>query len=169
MAGPSITNLLLRSLLPADAADFIHKNALHPSSPLQKLYAQGLLAASRTVDELYPYVAPAVDATLEFLHSSPELVSFAVLLALLAATIVVLNWIRRIVAFWMALVLRLAFWGCVFAAVAVVWRRGVWETARDAVVVGGKVAGFATAVKDVWISEYKRYEEETQVQGSKYR
>ncbi|GJC99617.1 hypothetical protein ColKHC_08443 [Colletotrichum higginsianum] len=165
MAEPSITNFLLRSLLPVDAADFIHKNALHPSSPLQKLRAQALSAASRAIDELYPYLAPAVDATLEFLHSSPELVSFAVLLALLAATVVVLNWIRRVVAFWMALVLRLAFW----AASSWLSRSGVWETARDAVVVGGKVVGFAAAVKDVWISEYKRYEEETKVQGSKYR
>ncbi|KXH63254.1 hypothetical protein CNYM01_05705 [Colletotrichum nymphaeae SA-01] len=169
MAEPSITNFLLRSLLPPDAADFIHKNALHPSSPVQQLKGHALAAASHAFDELYPYLAPAVDATLDFLHSSPELVSFAVLLALLAATVIVLNWIRRVVAFWTALVLRLAFWGGVVVVVAAVWQRGVFETARDAVVVGGKVVGFAAAAKDVWVSEYRRYEEETKVQGNRYR
>ncbi|KAK1965560.1 hypothetical protein LY78DRAFT_658151 [Colletotrichum sublineola] len=169
MAEPSIANFLLRSLLPPDAADFIHQNALHPSSPLQQLRAQAQSAASRALGQLYPNLVPALDATLEFVHSSPELVSFAVLLALLAATVVVLNWIRRVVAFWTALVLRLAFWGCVVVVVAAVWQRGVWETAQDAVVIGGKVVGFAAAVKDVWVSEYNRYEQETKVQGSRYR
>ncbi|OLN81118.1 hypothetical protein CCHL11_09703 [Colletotrichum chlorophyti] len=169
MADPSLANFLLRSVLPPDAADFIHKNAFHPSSPLQTLKRHALAAASRAADELYPYLAPAVDATLAFLHDSPELVSFAALLALLAATVVVLNWIRRLVAFWTAVVLRLAFWGFVVVVVAAVVQRGVWESARDAVVIGGKVAGFAAAAKDVWVSEYKRYEEEARVQGRRHR
>lgn len=169
MAEPSVANFVLRSLLPPEAVDFIHKNALHPSSPLQVARQHAVLAACRAFDTLYPYVAPAVDATLAYLQDSPELVSFGILLMLLAATVVVLNWIRRIVAFWTALVLRVAFWGAVVAVLAAVVQRGVWETARDAVVVGGKVVGFAAAVKDVWISEYKRYEEETQSQGRKFR
>ncbi|KAL0936475.1 uncharacterized protein CTRU02_208691 [Colletotrichum truncatum] len=169
MADPSVTNFLLRSLLPPEAVDFINKNALHPSSPVQILRQHFVAAASRAFDTVYPYLAPAVDATLAFLQDSPELVSFGILLALLAATVVVLNWIRRVVAFWTALVLRIAFWGAVVAVLAAVVQRGVWETAKDAVVVGGKVVGFATALKDVWISEYKRYEEETQFQGRRHR
>lgn len=169
MAEPSVANFVLRSLLPPEAVDFIHKNALHPSSPPQVLRQHVVLGATRLFDALYPYVAPAVDATLAYLHESPELVSFGILLALLAATVVVLNWVRRVVAFWTALVLRVAFWAAVVAVLAAVVQRGVFETARDAVVVGGKVVGFAAAVKDVWISEYKRYEEETKLQGSRHR
>ncbi|TDZ65911.1 hypothetical protein CTRI78_v003479 [Colletotrichum trifolii] len=169
MADPSFANFLLHSILPPEAADFIHKNALHPTSPLQTLRAHLSAAVARAYDALYPHLAPAVDATLAYLHNSPELVSFGVLLALLAATVIVLNWIRRVVAFWTALVLRAAFWGAVVVLVAAVWQRGVWETARDGVVLGGKVVGFAAAVKDVWVSEYRRYEEETRGQGRRHR
>lgn len=169
-AEPSVTNFLLRSLgFPPEAVDFIHKNALHPSSPVQVARQHVVLTARRAFDALYPHVAPAIDATLAFLQDSPELVSFGILLALLAATVVVLNWIRRVVAFWTTLVLKVAFWGAVVAMLAAVVQRGVWETARDAVVVGGKVVGFAAAVKDVWVSEYRRYEEETLVQGRRHR
>ena len=34
----------------------------------------------------------------------------------------------------------------------------VQKTVKDAVVVVSKVAGYGAALKDVWISEYRRYE-----------
>lgn len=38
------------------------------------------------------------------------------------------------------------------------WQRGFEESARDVVLVGGKVAGYAAVVKDIWLTEYKKYE-----------
>lgn len=56
------------------------------------------------------------------------------------------------------LMFRLVFWACVAAAAAVVVQRGPEQTVRDAVVVVSKVAGYGAALRDVWVSEYRRYE-----------
>lgn len=76
----------------------------------------------------------------------------------LVLAVQVLSWIRRAVAWFARLLFRLAFWTCVALGVAFVWQRGPEQTARDAVVVVSKVVGFGAAMRDVWVSEYRRYE-----------
>lgn len=61
-----------------------------------------------------------------------------------------------------ALLMRVVFWTCVVSAVAFVYQRGMEQTARDAVVVGAKIAGYGAAVRDVWWREYRRYEAQQQ-------
>lgn len=61
-----------------------------------------------------------------------------------------------------ALLMRIVFWSCVVAGLAVVYQRGMEQTARDVVVIGAKIAGYGAAIRDVWWKEYRRYEAQQQ-------
>lgn len=54
--------------------------------------------------------------------------------------------------------MRVAMWGILVALAAWVWERGVWESVRDVVILGGKVGGYMAVLKEVWLSEYNKYE-----------
>ncbi|KAF4983494.1 hypothetical protein FZEAL_1117 [Fusarium zealandicum] len=62
--------------------------------------------------------------------------------------------------------MRIATWAVLFALAAWIWERGVFESARDMAVAGGKVVGYLAVIKDVWLEEYNRYEAQQGVAGS---
>lgn len=105
---------------------------------------------------------PVLDRVTQALNNSPDVVvlAFAVLILLLALQ--VLLWVRRVVAWFTALVLRLVFWSCAAAVVAVIWQRGPDKAAKDFAAFVGVVAGYAGLIynytRDVWLREYERYE-----------
>ena len=45
------------------------------------------------------------------------------------------------------------------------YQRGLYETTRDLVVIGGKIGGYLAVLKDVWMAEYERYSEAQNVGG----
>ncbi|PTB64456.1 hypothetical protein BBK36DRAFT_1143273 [Trichoderma citrinoviride] len=148
------TTHLLTSLLPPTVATLIDTHILSPTSPLQALKRHLLLQARR----LQPAVQPVLDRALEQLSSHQAALDVLLPLATVVATVVVLNWVRRLVLWWTRLVFRALFWALVAVFAAWVWNRGVVESARDAAVLGAKVAGYVAVLKDVWVDEYKRYE-----------
>ncbi|KAK1240788.1 hypothetical protein MKX07_006221 [Trichoderma sp. CBMAI-0711] len=154
MSEPLTTTNLLTSLLPPSITTLIDTHILSPSSPLQSLKRQLLLQASR----IQPHLQPLADRALEQLSAHQAALDVLLPLATVVATVVVLNWIRRLVLWWTRLVFRAFFWALVAVFVAWVWKRGVLDSARDAAVLGAKVAGYVAVLKDVWVDEYNRYE-----------
>ncbi|KAJ6446114.1 nuclear pore assembly and biogenesis domain-containing protein [Purpureocillium lavendulum] len=154
----SLTSRLLTELLPADVAASVRRHMLHPSSPLQTVARAATARAQGLAAALAPHVAPLADWAAGVVADNQGLAGLAVLLAVVAAVVVVMNWLRRLVMWWTRVVFRLTLWALVAVLVAWVWQRGVMESVRDAVVVGGKVAGYLAVVRDVWVAEYNRYE-----------
>ncbi|TFB06117.1 hypothetical protein CCMA1212_001897 [Trichoderma ghanense] len=146
----TLATQLLTSLLPPNIATLIQTHILSPSSPLQTLKRHLLLQAA--------HLQPLADRLLDKLSSHQAALDVLLPLATVVATVVVLNWIRRLVLWWTRLVFRAFFWAMVALFVAWVWNRGFLESARDAAVLGAKVAGYVAVLKDVWVDEYKRYE-----------
>ncbi|ROT35589.1 hypothetical protein SODALDRAFT_328957 [Sodiomyces alkalinus F11] len=161
---PSLTTLL-EGLFSPETLDFIHKTTLHPHSPVQIFKRHSAVYLQKILTVAYVFFAPIIDAMFAVLSRSPELASLAVFAFSLAAAWVVLGWIRRLAAFATRLVLRAVFWSFVIALASVVVRNGFYETFKDVVVFGGKVVGFLAVAKDVWLREFRRYEEEAKVQG----
>jgi hypothetical protein len=158
MATKLATDHLLTALLPPDMADFIQAHVLDPSSPVQMIKRQATTQAYRAAEAVYPLLEPLVNRALGLAAENEGLVGLAVVVAAVAAVIVVMNWIRRLLLWWTRFVVRMAFWAVVVALCAVAWERGLARTARDCAVLGGKLAGYAAALKDVWLAEYHQYE-----------
>lgn len=150
----------LQGLVSPETLEFLHKTALHPHSPVQVFKRHSAIYLQKAFSISYVFAAPYINAALGLLTDQPEIVSLAVFLVLLASAWIVLGWIRRLMAFATRLVFGALFWGFVGLMIMFVVQNGVWETARQAVVVGGKMAGFAAVVKDVWVGELRRYEQE---------
>lgn len=156
---------LLAMLLPADVVEYVNKHALRPDAPLQIYLSQARTQATRAAEKAYPYVQPRVERLVSAMSSAAEaspaagqLGSVLVPLAILTCSVLVLNWIRRMVMWWTRLAFRAVLWATVIALGAWAWNRGVESSIRDVVVLGGKIAGYLAVVKDIWIEEYNRYE-----------
>ncbi|KAI5466195.1 hypothetical protein BGZ63DRAFT_420699 [Mariannaea sp. PMI_226] len=169
MPSPSITEHLLSAFLPADLVDSIRTHVLHPHSPLQVVRRNLILQAQRLLNAVYPMVQPLLERLLDAMAENQGLVGVVVSLVILATVLVVLNWIRRLLLWWTRLTLRIATWAAFVAIAAWVWDRGVFESARDVAIIGGKVVGYLAVLKDVWVDEYNRYEAQQGMAGSRSR
>lgn len=139
------------ALLSESTQRLLQAHLLGPSSTLQQL-------KRHLVDLAAPLAAPLFARLDRLLASSPDVVLLVAVALALVLVVQVLAWVRRAVAWATRLLLRLAFWSGVALGVAFVWQRGPEQTARDVVVVISKIVGFGAAMRDVWVSEYRRYE-----------
>lgn len=105
-----------------------------------------------------PLIQPLLDRMTQMLYDSPDIVVLVFLLVMVVMIIQVLSWIRRLMVWATGLLFRMLFWAGVIAGIAVVIRRGPEKSLRDMVVVFSKIAGYAASLKDVWLSEYQRYD-----------
>ncbi|KAL1835726.1 hypothetical protein VTJ49DRAFT_6159 [Mycothermus thermophilus] len=169
---PSHTSILTRDpscsqtdYLPPDTTlpTTLYTLFLSPSSPLQTALRTLTSAISTLTTHLVPVINALLDraATL-FSSTSPDILALASLLLLTFLAWQLLSLVRRIIAFWTRLVFRLFFWAVIGSVVAMAWQRGVEQTARDAVVVGAKVAGWMVGVAQTWWEEFEKAQE---VQG----
>ncbi|KAK2589798.1 hypothetical protein QQS21_012524 [Conoideocrella luteorostrata] len=162
----SITSRLLTELLPPDLAASVRQHLLDPRAPFQ-IYTQALASQLQgLLSSLSPYVQPMVDRALAAMVDNQGATGLVVLLVLMTAVVVVMNWIRRLVMWWTRLVMQGVFWAGVVLALAWVWNRGVLESVRDAVVLASKVLGYLAVLKDFWMEEYERYEANGSGSGS---
>lgn len=141
----------------------LNQHVLNPSSPLQTLRRQFADLLSTLYNEIMaPLLRPILDRLTQALNNSPDVVvlAFAVVVFLLALQ--VLLWVRRVVAWFTTLLLRLVFWSCVVVVGAAVWQRGPDQAAKDLAALVGAVAGYGSLLysytRDVWLREYERYE-----------
>jgi hypothetical protein len=165
----SAVALVLRAILPAELADSITTHVLHPDSPVQVLKRRAYLEADRAFRAAYPLVQPLVDRTLAYAARSEGLVSALVAASAVAFAFIVLVWIQRLAVWFTRMAMRLTFWALFALLAAAVWQRGVLESARDAAVVAGKIAGYMAVIKDIWLEEYNRYEAQQQMSSAAAR
>ncbi|KAH6682119.1 hypothetical protein F5X68DRAFT_277275 [Plectosphaerella plurivora] len=150
----------LQGLVSPDILDFLHKTALHPRSPVQLFVRQGSSLFQKGTSAAYAFAEPYVDSAFDALMDSPEIVSLAVFVMLFAAVWIVLGWMRRLVSFVTRLFFGALFWGLVGVIVMFVMKHGVLESATEAARFAGKIWGLMMLVKDVWVGELRRYEDE---------
>lgn len=156
---PPLMALFLQEVLPADFAEPLHRHLLHPASPFQSLLRQAsALARSAWDTALQPLVDPAVASARGLVDANPQVLSWLSVVLTIAAVVLVVRWVQRVVAFWVGLTARVALWACVAALAAAVWQNGVYRSAVALAVLLGKMLGFLAGVKDVWVAEYRRYD-----------
>lgn len=157
----SIASTVLHSLLPPEVAAFIHKNFLDSRSPFQIVLSQLLLQLRRATALLTPLLDRLL-AQVGVDLSGANIAGVVAAAALVISVLAVLDYVRRMILWWTRFTFRIVFWAAVVGVAALVWERGLMESAKDAAVLGGKVVGYAAGVKDVWMAEYERYEQQQQ-------
>jgi hypothetical protein len=110
---------------------------------------------------IQPVVSPIIERAVRSLQDSPDVVFFGFLLAVLFAAFQILIWVQRTISFFTRLAFRAVLWTCIGLALMAVWQRGPEAVARDVVVVVSKLIGYAAVVKDIWLSEYQKYDAQT--------
>ncbi|KAF4498769.1 nuclear pore assembly and biogenesis domain containing protein [Fusarium agapanthi] len=164
---PTLATHLLTALLPPELADSIQKHILHPRSPVQIIARNVLDQAQSLLDTAAPLLEPLFDRVMILLAENQGLVGVIASLVVLATVVIILNWIRRLLMWWTRVAMRIATWAFLLALAAWIWERGVFESARDMAVMGGKIVGYLAVIKDVWLQEYDRYEAQQGMAGTR--
>ncbi|KAI0398515.1 hypothetical protein F5Y17DRAFT_454082 [Xylariaceae sp. FL0594] len=151
----------LSGILPEQTFQILHDHVLHPSSTVRTVSSQAVLALQRAAAALQPVAAPVIDRGMRMLHDSPDIVFFGFLLTLLFLAFQVVMWVQRTISFFTRLAFRAVFWAFVGLALMAVWQRGPEAVARDLFVIGSRLVGYATVVKDIWLNEYQKYDAQT--------
>ena len=112
-----------------------------------------------------PLLTPFFDRLAQAIYNSPDIVVLGFFLFLLLLVVQIISWISRAMMFWTRMAFRLAVWAGFAALAAVVYQRGVTATSQDVLDIGIKLFGYATAIKDIWIEEYKKYEAQAKSHG----
>lgn len=161
-----LTNQALGALLPAELNDFIQAHVLHPHSVVQHAVRQANVVLNNIYKTMIPVIEPFFDRLLDAINENQGTTGLLLVVAVITAVLVVMNWIRRIMMWWTRMVAKLSFYAILALLLAAVWQRGLTTTARDLVVFGSKLAGYGAALKDVWMEEYDRYESQSAGTGA---
>ncbi|KAI0841014.1 hypothetical protein F5Y06DRAFT_235298 [Hypoxylon sp. FL0890] len=155
----------LQGILPEQTLDLLQDHLQNPQTFLQALWRQTVLVTNKLSTVLSPLFAPLLARALQALHDSPDIVVLGFVLAAFVLVIQLIVWVHRTMMYVTRLAFRMLGWALVFALLAVVWRRGPEATIRDIVVFISKLAGYATLIKDIWLSEYKKFDAQTKRGG----
>ncbi|KAI5868671.1 hypothetical protein GGS23DRAFT_592430 [Durotheca rogersii] len=151
----------LEGILPPQALTLVRDHIQHPQLILPSLWEQTSKLTHTVAASLSPLLSPLLARAVRALHDSPDLVVLAFLLAVFVLALQIVSWIHRAALLAARLAFRAAAWALLAALVAVVWRRGPEATARDLAVLVGRLAGYAALVRDIWWSEYQRFDAQT--------
>ncbi|KAI1412143.1 hypothetical protein F5Y13DRAFT_47757 [Hypoxylon sp. FL1857] len=164
--GDSVILDALQGILPEQTLELLQDHLQNPQTVLQTLWRQTVLVTNKLSEILSPLFAPILARALQALHDSPDIVVLGFVLAAFVLVIQLIAWVHRTMMYVTRLAFRMLGWALVFALLAFVWRRGPEATIRDIVVFVSKLAGYATLVKDIWLSEYKKFDAQTKRGGS---
>ncbi|KAK8049694.1 hypothetical protein PG994_011424 [Apiospora phragmitis] len=139
----------------------LQDNLLHPQTPFQIIGRSVWQRTQQVFQAAVPVVQPLVNRALTALNDSPDIVIVGAVLVFIVAALQFLFWVQRVVLFWTRMTMRLIFYAVLAGALAVVWQRGPEAAIRDIVIFVSKIAGYATLLKNFWLSEYERYDAQT--------
>lgn len=149
------------AILPEETVQLIRDHVLSPQTPFQIVRRQVVLRLQQAFSVVYPLVMPLVNRVVEVLSDSPDFVVLGVLLAIVVVALQVVFLVHRIMMFWTRMAMRLVLWAAVGALVAVVWQRGPETAMRDVVVFVSKLVGYGSIVKQIWLTEYDKFSQQT--------
>ncbi|KAI2624346.1 hypothetical protein GGR54DRAFT_571286 [Hypoxylon sp. NC1633] len=155
----------LKGILPEHTIDLLQDHIQNPQTAIHALWRQTLSLANKLASLLSPVFAPLLARALQALHDSPDVVVLAFLLGVFVLALQLVAFVHRTMMYVTRLAFRLLGWALVFAILAVVWRRGPEAAVRDVVVFISKLAGYGAVVRDIWWSEYQRFDAQTKRGG----
>ncbi|EFX03666.1 hypothetical protein CMQ_594 [Grosmannia clavigera kw1407] len=177
----------LQGLLPDPVLTLLDEHVVRSDAPLhlvtRAVASQLTAAASATAAAAQPYTAsmtarlvaavtPLLDRAARAAYDAPDVVVLGAVFVLLLFVLRLLSLVRRLVAWWTRMLFRLLFWSGVVLVLAAMWQRGLEQSTQDAAALTGRLVGYGAFVRDVWQSEYHRYQQQqvqAQAQTQAYR
>ncbi|KAI0541593.1 hypothetical protein GGR58DRAFT_456606 [Xylaria digitata] len=154
---------VLQGILPEQTLQLLHDHVLHPSSTLRTASSYAVLGMQRVALIMQPLIAPIAERSVRALQDSPDFVFVGLLLALFFMAVQILLWVQRTISFFTRLAFRAVLWILIGLALMAVWNRGPEAFIADMVMLARRLTVYAAMVKDIWISEYQKYDAQTRV------
>jgi hypothetical protein len=167
---------LLQFLLPEDilhtAAPCLQNYIFADGSPVQIATRRVLSIISPIMAAVYPMFQPVLAAAASFLDNSEGFANYAIAIGAVVAIPLLVNSILRTLSWFARATMRLAYYAVLIALAAMVYQRGVLVCARDAMTVMRNAVTYFMLMKNIFLAEYRRYDEQYQRQhtraGSRY-
>ncbi|OIW35465.1 hypothetical protein CONLIGDRAFT_710648 [Coniochaeta ligniaria NRRL 30616] len=143
-------------------SDFLQEYVLQPDSTVAVIKRQLTGTLQKALGMMAPVLGPVFDRLTQALYSSPDIVVLGFFCVILLLVFQILSWLRRALVFWTRIAFRMAFYAGLVALAASVWQRGLEASWADAVSIGGMLLKYGGWVKDTWMNEYRKYEQQGQ-------
>jgi hypothetical protein len=154
-----LTATKLPDLVPLDLlSEYVLDPRGTPVSVLGKITS----TTQKLLGIMAPILSPIFDRLTQALYSSPDIVVLGFFLVILLVVVQILNFLRRALVFWTRIAFRMAFYAGLVALAASVWQRGLEASWSDALSMGSTLLTYGGMVKDIWLREYRRYEQQGQ-------
>jgi hypothetical protein len=151
----------LQGILPEQMLHLLRDQILDPTGAVGTVYGHAVVGTQRAARLLQPVAAPIAERGARALQESPDIVFFGFLLLVLFIGFQLLMMVQRTVAFFTRLAFRAVLWTLLGLALMAVWQRGPEAAAGDVAFVVRRLLVYAGMVKDIWISEYQKYDAQT--------
>ncbi len=164
---------LLRSVLPEDTlrtvAPYVQSYILADSSPVQIVNRRLISILTPLMESLYPIFQPVL-ATIATILDDPEgFANIAIAIGAVAAIFLIVSSILRTLTWFARATMRLAYYAVLVALAAMVYQRGVLVCARDAIAFVQSAVNYSVLIKDFFLAEYDRYDQQYQRQHAQVR
>ncbi|KAI1298790.1 hypothetical protein F5Y03DRAFT_367031 [Xylaria venustula] len=151
----------LRGILPDQTLQLLHDHVLHPTSTLRQISSYALQTSQQAALLLAPLISPLATRAIHILQDAPDVVFIGILLTLFFIAFQILLAVQRTISFFTRLAFRALLWGALGVVLMVLYNRGPEAFVADVVAVARRLVVYAGMVKDIWISEYQKYDAQT--------
>ncbi|KAK1781091.1 hypothetical protein QBC45DRAFT_77595 [Copromyces sp. CBS 386.78] len=156
---------LLTGVLPDPYLSLARQHLLSPDSTLQSFKRHIMSTVEAFISTLIPILQPLVERLTAYIYASPDVVILAGVLLLLVMVLQVLSWMRRVLMFFTRLAFTLVFWAGMAAVASWVYRRGVEQSASDAMFWASRASGYGLGIWNFFMTEWQRYEAQDKARG----
>ncbi|KAH8910600.1 hypothetical protein BR93DRAFT_955687 [Coniochaeta sp. PMI_546] len=143
-------------------SELLQEHVFQPDSAPAVIKRQLAGTLQKALGVMAPIIGPILDRLTQALYSSPDIVVLGFFCLILVLVLQILSWLRRALVFWTRIAFRMAFYAGLVALAASVWQRGFEASWSDAVAIGNTLLKYGGWVKDIWINEYRKYEQQGQ-------
>ncbi|KAI0965197.1 hypothetical protein F4678DRAFT_339945 [Xylaria arbuscula] len=151
----------LRGILPDQTLQLLHDHVLHPTSTLRTISSYAVQTSQQAALVLQPLISPLATRAIHILQDAPDVVFIGLLLTLFFVAFQILLAVQRTISFFTRLAFRAVLWGALGLALMVLYNRGPEAFVADVVAVARRLVVYAGMVRDIWISEYQKYDAQT--------
>lgn len=114
-------------------------------------------------NQIEPLLVPHLNTLTQWAYTLPSIMTVCLFVLSLFIILQIFNFIRRIIAFWLRLAMKISVWALIMIIVSLVWQRGLERSL-------GELGDWGREIVNVYWREYERWEGygSQRLQGANY-
>lgn len=118
------------------------------AKPYLSSFQNSLISIQKQIE---PVLLPHINSLAQWAYALPSIMTVCFFVLSLFIILQIFNFIRRVIAFWLRLAVRISVWAIVILIISLVWQRGLERSL-------GELGDWGREIVNVYWREYERWE-----------